>query len=224
LPEGADLDLCRPDPARRKKMFRVKDVVVTPEERLVTYVARDLEPYRGFHVLMRALPRILAERKDARVVVVGGDGVSYGAKLAHGNWRETMLREVGDRIDLSRVHFVGKIPYEDFLAMLQRSDAHIYLTYPFVASWSLREAMASGAPIVGSDTAPVTEFVEDRVTGLLVPFLDPGRIADAVLALLNDRRLARRLGRAARGMAENTLDLQTCLDRYEEMIAQVAGA
>ena len=223
LPEGVDLDICRPDPAARRRPLTFKDVAVAPGDALISYVARDLEPYRGFHVIMRALPRILAARPDARVVLVGGDGVSYGAKLTGTTWREHMLREVGDRLDLSRVHFVGKLAYEDYLALLKRSDAHVYLTYPFVASWSLREALACGCAVVASDTAPVQEFITHRRQGLLTPFLDPRLLADNVLLLLDDAALAARLRRGARRHAEATLRMDEYLLGFERLVEQVAG-
>ncbi|MFT8676556.1 MAG: glycosyltransferase [Acetobacter sp.] len=223
LREGVDLTLCHPDRQAARRVFVLGGVRIAPGQKLVTYVARDLEPYRGFHVFMRALVRVLAQRADTQVIVVGGDGVSYGASLASGTWREIMLRELADRLDVARVHFVGKLAYEDFIRLLQRSDAHVYLTYPFVASWSLREAMAMGCPIVGSATAPVEEFLEHDRTGLLVSFLDPRSIADGVLSLLANPRLARRLGRAARQMAERTLCLHATMAAYEKLIARLVG-
>lgn len=221
LREGVDLDLCKPDPGAARRTFRLRDITISPREKLVTYVSRDLEPYRGFHVLMRALPKILKECPKAHIMLVGGDGVSYGARLSHGCWREKMLEEVGDQLDLSRVHFLGKVPYDDFRALLQRSDAHVYLTYPFVASWSLREAMAMGCAIVGSKTAPVEEFIKDEETGLLVPFLDPDAIADGVLELLEDSHFAKELRQNARAEAEATLCLNTYLNHYDALIEQV---
>ncbi len=223
LPEGVDLALCRPDPAAKRRRFTLKDVSVSPRERLVTFVSRDLEPYRGFHTLMRAIPRMLAARADLRVIMVGGDGVSYGARLSEGTWREHMLREVGDGFDPSRAHFVGKLNYDDYRRLLQRSDAHVYLTYPFVLSWSFREALASGCAVIGSDTAPVLEFLEDGVNGLVAPFLDPAALADRVLEVLEDRALARRLSSAARAFAERTLSLDDYLDAYAALIERLAG-
>jgi len=142
LREGANLDLCRPDPGARRTALEVGGMRVAPEDKLVTYVARDLEPYRGFHVVMRALPRLLRARRDVKVVLVGGDGVSYGALPPRGTWRQQMLEEVGAALDTTRVVMPGRIEYDAYRRMLQRSDAHLYLTYPFVASWSLREALA----------------------------------------------------------------------------------
>lgn len=222
LREGVNLELCSPEPQARRRNLVINGVRITPKNQLVTYVARDLEPYRGFHVVMRALPRILSERKDAHVILVGGDSVSYGRLPPEGgSWREVMLRELGDRLDLDRVHFVGKVEYDDFRALLRRSDAHLYLTYPFVASWSLREAMATGCAIVGSDTAPVREFITNDVTGRLVPFLEPEKIAEATLALLDDRRTARRLGQEARRYAEAELCLNDYLARYDDLVDRI---
>ncbi|MCQ8278167.1 glycosyltransferase family 4 protein [Acetobacteraceae bacterium KSS8] len=224
LPEGVNLDVCAPDRSLAKAPFHLRGITVQPDEKLVTYVSRDLEPYRGFHRVMRALPRILDERPDARVILVGGDGVSYGARLARGTWRELLLAELGDRLDLSRVHFVGKLDYRAYGDLLKRSDAHLYLTYPFVASWSLREAMATGCAIVGSDTGPVQEFIRHKKNGLLVPFLDADALADAVLELLENTALNNRLRRAARKDAERTLAMADYLANYEALIRQTIEA
>jgi glycosyltransferase involved in cell wall biosynthesis len=196
---------------------------IRPEHKLITYVSRDLEPYRGFHIMMRALPRLLRGRDDIRVVMVGGDGVSYGLAPREGSWRSLLLTELKGEIDLDRVAFPGRIEYELYLRMLQRSDAHIYLTYPFVASWSLREALAIGCPVIGSDTAPVREFITGGDNGLLVPFLDPNALADRVLDLLEDRALSRRLRRNARRYAERHLAMPDYLASYDGLIQDVIG-
>ena len=224
LPEGVNLDICRPDPDIRQRVVTLGGYKVRPTDKLVTYVVRDLEPYRGFHIMMRALPRLLSARPDLRVILVGGDGVSYGARLPNGTWRQRMLDEVGDRLDMDRVHFTGRVTYETYVKMLQRSDAHVYLTYPFVASWSLREALATGCAVVASDTAPVHEFVRHRKTGLLAPFLEPETVADRVLELLEDKALASRLRRAARGWAEANLAMADYIAGYEKLIdGTIAG-
>lgn len=154
--------------------------VLKAGEPILTYVARNLEPYRGGHSFMRALPKILKEHPTCQVVVVGGDGVSYGSKPKDApNWRSKLLAE--NPVDLSRVHFLGKVPYATYKKVLQVSTAHVYLTYPFVLSWSLLEAMASGCLIIGSDTAPVREVVRDKEDGLLVDLFKPDEIAERVL-------------------------------------------
>ena len=218
LAEGVNLEICKPDPALRTRVCTLAGYKIKPSEKLVTFVVRDLEPYRGFHVFMRALPRLLAARPDVRVMLVGGDQVSYGARIDRGTWRERMTDEIAPRSDMSRVHFAGRVTYETYVKILQRSDAHVYLTYPFVASWSLREAMAAGCALVVSDTAPVREFVTHRKTGLMVPFLQPDAIADGVLALLEDGALAGRLRRAARAWAKKNLDMDKYISAYETLI------
>lgn len=222
LREGADLDLCRPDPQARRGVLEVGGMRVGPNDKLLTYVSRDLEPYRGFHVVMRALPRILAARTDVKVVLVGRDGVSYGAPPPRGTWRQQMLEELGESIDPARVALPGRIDYAMYRRLLQRSDAHVYLTYPFVASWSLREALAMGCAVIGSDTPPVREFIVPEETGLLVPFHDPAALAEAVLRVLEDRALARRLREGARRFATDRLDMRDTLAGYVAMIARLA--
>ena len=156
-------------------------------DEVVTYVARNLEPYRGFPSFMRSLPATLGRRPNARVLIVGGNEVSYGRRLPDGrSYREQMLAELGDSIDLSRVHFLGRVPCPVFLKVLQVSRAHVYLTYPFVLSWSMLEAMAAECLVIGSRTAPVEEVIRDGDNGLLVDSFDPQAIADRVVAALAD--------------------------------------
>ena len=176
-------------------------------DEVLTFVNRNLEPYRGYHIFMRALPKVLAQRPQAQVVIVGGDEVSYGAapKGAKG-WKDTILDEVRDSIDQSRVHFLGRVPYGQFTSLMQISRAHAYLTYPFVLSWSMLEAMSAGALIVGSRTAPVEEVIEHGINGLMVDFFDvPGWETALVDALANPATYAP-LRTAAR---------QTVIDRYD---------
>lgn len=224
LPEGVDLDRCRPVAEQRRQVLDVGGLTIKPSDTLVTYVARDLEPYRGFHTMMRALPRLHRLRGDLKVVMVGGDGVSYGARLHETTWREHLMREVGHVIDPTRVCFPGRVPYALFLRLLQRSDAHVYLTYPFVLSWSLREALACGCAIIASDTEPVREFVTQRETGLLVPFPDTKALVDGVTEMLEDDALSTRLRVNARLYAERTLQMRQYMAAYEALIARVIAA
>ncbi len=223
IEEGVDLDLCKPDPAIRRKTLKVGKLTVSPRQKLITYVARNLEPYRGFHTFMRSLPKILDARPDVVVSVVGGDEVSYGAPHPSGPWREVLLAELKGKLDLSRIHFMGKVPYEDHLNLLKRSDAHVYLSYPFVASWSLREAMATGCVIVGADTKTVTEFITDRQTGLVTPTLDPKALTKNVLLALEDTKLASTMRANARVFAEQHLDMADYLHRYRAVVEDITG-
>ena len=223
LPEGVPLDICTPDPAARKTPLTIGNFTIGPKDRLITYVARNLEPYRGFHVMMRALPAILRSRPDAKVVMLGGDDVSYGARVANTTWRAHFEGELAGTYDTSRVLMPGQVPYDVHVSLLKRSDVHVYLTYPFVLSWSLREAMACGCTIIGADVDPVREFITDGQTGLITPCLDPKRLADRVLDLLEDRKLAARLGRGARAFAETNLDMGRYIGSYEQLIASLTG-
>jgi glycosyltransferase involved in cell wall biosynthesis len=223
LPEGVNLDICRPNPELRGRVTTVAGLEIRPNERLITYVSRDLEPYRGFHVMMRAVPHILRAQPNARVVMVGGDGVSYGARLATGNWRELFCAQAGPSLDPARVHFPGKIGYADYVRLLQRSDAHVYLTYPFVASWSLREALACGCALVASDTAPVREFVTDGETGLLTPFSDARRLAERVNEALEGGEAIAAMRSAARGFAETHLRMDDHIAQYERLIERLTA-
>ena len=223
IPEGADLELCSPNPAARRLKFAIGEMTVAPRDTLLTYVARGLEPYRGFHTLMRALPQLQRARANLRVAIVGSDEVSYGATPKDTTWREHMLREIGDQLDLSRVHFLGRVDYQDYRALLQRSDVHVYLTYPFVASWSLREALAMGCVIVGSDTAPVREFITDGQNGLLAPFPNPAALADTVLRALEDKALCGELRANARAYAEANLQMSAHIEAFTDQIARLTG-
>ena len=222
LEEGVDLAVCRP--AATARQTTIGNIPLRLRDKLVTFVTRDLEPYRGFHIMMRALPRLMRERPDAKIVLVGGDGVSYGARLMGQTWRDYMVREVGGQIDLDRVYFPGRIPYTDYVQLLQRSDAHVYLTYPFVASWSLREALACGCAIVASDTDPVREFIIHAKTGVLTPFFDPDALAGRIAEMLDDGPAVRRMRIAARRWAETHLSMETYIAGYERLIGQIAAS
>jgi glycosyltransferase involved in cell wall biosynthesis len=223
LREGAQLDICKPDPKAHAKTLEIGDFRITPKDKLVTYVARNLEPYRGFHTMMRALPLLLKARRDVKVVMVGGDDVSYGARLANTTWRAHFQQELAGKYDASRVLFPGQVPYAQYLRLLQRSDCHVYLSYPFVASWSLREAMAAGCAIVGADVEPVREFITDGRTGLVTSCLDPAALAGRVQTMLEDARLSTRLRAAARRHAERHLDMKQHLHAFETRIKEITG-
>lgn len=223
LPEGALLDTCKPDPGARRRAAKFGALRVAPGERLVTYVARNLEPYRGFHTMMRALGPLMKARPDVKVVMVGGDDVSYGARLANSTWRAHYEREQAGKYDPARVLFPGQVPYDEYLRLLQRSDCHVYLSYPFVASWSLREAMAAGCAIVAADVEPVREFITDQRTGLLTSCLDPEALAGRIATVLEDAPLNQRLRAAARRHAERHLDMKQHVSAFEARIAEITG-
>jgi glycosyltransferase involved in cell wall biosynthesis len=189
------------------------DIQLSCEDEVATYVSRNLEPYRGFPSFMRSLPAILDQRPNARVLIVGGDDVSYGPKPENGKpFREELLEELGSSLDLSRVHFLGKVLYSSFIKILQISTVHVYLTYPFVLSWSMLEAMSAGCLIVGSRTQPVEEVIQDGENGLLVDIFAPGQIAERVVQALADRRAFLKIRENARRTILENYDLRSiCL-------------
>ncbi len=217
--EGVDTQRAKPNPEAR---FTLPDQRLTLSrcDEVITYVARNLEPYRGFHVFMRALPEILRRRRRAHVIVVGGDGVSYGTPPPIGDsYREWLQRELQGSVDWARVHFLGQVPYETYLQVLQVSSAHVYLTYPFVLSWSFAEALACGCLVIGSRTPPVVEVLEDRVNGLLVDFFSSRELADRIDEVLDTPDRLEDLREAARQTAVNHFDLATRqLPRWEQLV------
>ena len=191
----------------------------TPEDELITFVNRNIEPYRGCHSFIRAIPHIQEQNPNAQVIIVGQEeGVSYGKRCPRGEWKDVFLKEIEGLYDPKKVFFVGQLPYQDFLDILKISRAHVYLTYPFVLSWSLLEAMSTGCAIIGSSTAPVKEVIDDGIHGLLVNFFDPKDIAIKVSEVLQDKRLAKELGRNANQRAVDRYSLERCLPRHLELI------
>ncbi|WP_442678979.1 glycosyltransferase [Sphingomonas sp. ASY06-1R] len=175
---------------------------------VITFVSRTLEPLRGFHIFVRALPAFLAACLTAEVVVIGTPAVrGYGAASPNGrDWKSWLLEELGDRLDLGRVHFLGKVPHQTLVDTFSISWAHIYYTYPFVLSWSLVEAMAAECLIIGSDTAPVREAITDGVEGLLLPFFDVEALTHNMVRAVQQPDSLNRMRAAARSRALTDYD------------------
>ncbi|MDP3618549.1 MAG: glycosyltransferase [Ramlibacter sp.] len=210
--EGIDTRRFKPD-ENASVQLKAAGLTLRPGDEVVTFVVRQLEPYRGYHILMRALPLLQKLRPNARVVLVGGDGASYGSAPPPGKtWREIFLAEVASRLDMSRIHFVGRVPHTALTQLMQVSAVHVYLTYPFVLSWSMLEAMSIGCLVVGSDTAPVREVLTHGGNGLLTDFFDHEALAHCVADALERRAELAPLRAAARQTIVDAYDLSThCL-------------
>ena len=213
--DGVRTDLLKPKPSVKLGLGRLgRDL--TRSDEIVTYVARNLEHTRGYHIFMRALPEILAARPNARVLVLGGNDVSYGTKTeTPGGLRAEMEAEVGHRIDWDRVHMLGQVPFPEYQKLVQISRCHIYLTMPFVLSWSLLESMSMGATVVASDVAPVREAITHGETGLLVDFFDHAALARQVVEVLEQPKAFAHLGENARAHVVEKYDFLTrCLPEH----------
>jgi len=207
--DGVDTRVARPEPDAFIRLGR-SGLRLSRQDSVLTFVNRNLEPYRGFHIFMRALPEILERNPDTHCVMVGEDSVSYGAApRSHRSWREAMLSEVGKRLPAERIHFVGRVPYADYLRLLQVSTCHAYLTYPFVLSWSCIEALAAGCRVVASATQPVREAITDGVNGRLFDFFDVPGLARSVTEVLRDPAAHDPLAQAATREARARYDLET---------------
>ncbi|TPG10842.1 glycosyltransferase [Sphingomonas oligophenolica] len=219
--DGIDTDVIAPNPRASLKLGSGR--AISQSDEIITFVSRNLEPYRGYHIFMRALPELLRRRPTARVIIVGAEGVSYGSKPSEGTWKARFLAEVQANLDMSRVHFVGSLEYPVFLELLAISRLHVYLTYPFVLSWSLMEAMALGTAILGSDTAPLREVIKDGRNGVLFPFFDGAALVDRAVELLTNGAMRDRIAAEARRTIVENYDLKTvCLPRQIAWIDALA--
>ncbi|MCB2099025.1 MAG: glycosyltransferase [Parvularculaceae bacterium] len=210
--DGIDVEKYAPAPGAK---LVLPGLDLSHADEIVTYVARGMEPYRGFPQFMAAMAEVMTRRPGVHVVVVGEDRVAYGRKLDEGDsWKKRMLAQ--HNFDESRLHFTGLVSRADYLKVLQASSVHVYLTVPFVLSWSMMEAMSAGCLLVASDTDPVTELIEDGRNGVLVDFYNVQATARAVLRVLDDPAKHAPLRAAAR---------QTIIDRYnaQEIYARKAA-
>lgn len=217
--EGINTELAKPN---GKASYQLPNgAILTADDEVITYVSRNLEPYRGFHQWMRAVEIICQRRPNAQILIIGGDNINYGRKLAKGDtWRQRMLKEV--RIDESRVHFLGQVSYLQYLQALQISSAHIYLTVPFVLSWSMLEAMATECAVIASNTPPVSEVIKHGKNGLLVDFFSPKEIADAVDKLLDNPKKYQKMRQAARKTVLDNYTIQQGIERYMDLFELVS--
>ena len=222
--DGVDTSVVAPNSAAQFRLANGE--ILTKSNRVITFVNRSLEPYRGFHIFMRSLQEILNAQPEVEILIVGDEGTSYGSTPpSEKSWKEIFSDEVLPKLSeaqKTRLHFLGKIPYEQYLAMLQISTIHVYLTYPFVLSWSLLEAMSIGCAIVASDTSPVQEVIRDGVTGELFDFFSHQELSKKVITLLGNSEKQAQLGYAAREYAIANYDLnKVCLPKQLEWVERL---
>jgi glycosyltransferase involved in cell wall biosynthesis len=223
LHDGIDTELAAPS-TKTQNIILPSGTILSNDTPLVTFVNRVIEPYRGCHTFIRSIPALQRAHSKAEIVIVGdpaGDG--YGPPPQEYTWKDRFLREIYGNYDPKKVHFVGKLTYSNYIKILQSSWVHVYLTIPFVLSWSLLEAMSCGCTVVGSATAPVKEVIRHKENGLLTDFFDPDALAQVICTLLEDRVLARQLGQMARTTIEQKYSLKTCLPRQLALIELVAN-
>ena len=218
--DGIETDRLIPDDNAWIELGRDK-VKLKKGDEVVTFINRNLEPMRGYHQFMRALPEIMARRPNARIVIVGGDKVSYGSPPPNASgYKEIFLNEVRERLDMSRIHFVSHVPYPTLVKLLCISAAHVYFTYPFVLSWSMLEAMSLEALVIGSDTPPVREVIKHGENGLLVDFFSPKKLADTVCAALQNPEEYIPMRKAARKTVVERYDFRSvCLPEHMRLMA-----
>jgi len=220
LHDGVDVNVACPDAnasytTPQGKTFKRGDKVVT-------YIARNFEPYRGFPTFMQAAEILLRERPDIHILAIGADEVSYGKKAPKGtSYRQMWQNKV--QLDASRIHFAGTVSYADLMKVFQLSAAHIYLTYPFVLSWSMLEAMACGVPLVASNTLPVREVVEHEKHGLLADFFSPEDVAKQVMRMLDEPELSAHCAAQGRDIVKQRYDLEKLLPLHMQLVRDVAA-
>ncbi len=219
--DGIDTNIVKPK--AHASLCINNNLKITNHDEVLTFVNRNLEPYRGYHILMRSLPELLKKRPNLRVLLVGGDSVSYGSRPTDcKSWKEKFIAEIHPKMPSefwSRIHFLGRIPYPIYLELLQVSTVHVYLTYPFVLSWSLLESMSAGCSIVASNTQPVAEYIRHDEHGLLVDFFDIKGLIDNIILLLDSKSKRDFLSKNARQLVIDNLDLHSiCIPKQIEWI------
>ena len=209
----------------QREMRRVAGIDVPAGTRIVTYVSRGFESMRGFDLFMRAAKIIAQKFPDVLFIVVGTDRIAYGGDetfLPKGTtFKQWTLAQ--DQYDLNKFHFPGNLPPRELALLLASTDLHIYLTVPFVLSWSMMDAMSCGAVVLGSDTAPVREMIRDGENGMLADLFDVEQIAGKAIGALRDPAAFRPLGRAAEQLIAQNYSVEAVLPQMIHLYEQAAA-
>lgn len=216
--DGINTEICKPD-KDVKFLIKDKNIELTRNDEVITYATRGMEPYRGFPQFMEAVAILQKKRPQAHFVIGGQDAVCYGTKHPQGTYKELMLKKLN--LNMNKIHFVGKLPYDEYIKLLQVSSAHVYLTYPFILSWSILEAMACECCVVASDTKPVIEVVKDNHNGILTDFFDINKIVEKIEYALKNKEKAVEIGKNARKTILEKYELKDCLAEQMEYIQEI---
>ena len=219
--EGIDTDVFTPN---EKMTMTVDNVTLSRKDKIILFVNRNLEPYRGYHIFLRSLPYIQKKHPDALILIVGADGTSYGKKPPQGQtWKNIFLNEVKDQVDLSKIIFTGYLlEHKSLTALMQMASVQVYLSYPFVVSWSLLESLSCGCLVIGSNTEPVSEIITDKKNGILTDFFDYKEIANKVNAVLDKPENYNKLTETARQHIIKNYDLKkVCLPKTIEFVENI---
>ncbi len=217
LHDGIDTDYFKPEP---EAGLVLPNLDLSGVKKIVTYAARGMEPYRGFPQFIESLPYVLEEDKECHIVIAGSDRICYEDEVLSGkSYKDEMLAKVP--LDLSRVHFAGALPYAEYIKILQASSVHVYLTRPFVLSWSVLEAMSCGCVVVGSDTEPVREIIEDGRNGFLADFFSPRDIAKKVLGVLSYPSFTKEIKSKARETVLKRFALHHTIPKHMDLLSSL---
>ena len=221
--DGINIDLVKPNP-KAQLLLKSGDITLNRDSKVITFISRNLEPTRGFHRFMRAIPLIQERQPEAQIMIVGNEGHGYGAPHPSGkSYKKVMLESLEGQLNLENIHFLGALPYNQLIQLIQLSQAHIYFTVPFVLSWSLMEAMACGALVIGSKTPPLEEVIVDGVNGLLVDYFNAEELADAIDQALGKPDTFEALRKEARATIEKGYSLREALFRQQALVNAVAS-
>lgn len=218
LPDGVNTEICKPN-KDAKFIIKDKNLELTAKDEVITYATRGMEPYRGFPQFMEATEKLLKKRPKAHFVIAANDQVFYGQPLPKGTFKEMMLEKLD--LDMNRVHFVGSLPFQDYISLLQISSAHVYLTYPFVMSWSFLDAMATGCCIIASNNQPVLEFAKDNHNALLTDFFDIDGIVEKIEYALDNKDKMQDIRNNAIKTVIEKYDFKDTLPKHLEFINNV---
>ncbi len=213
--EGINTDICKPKDDAKFKVPKT-DVILTKEDEILTYATSGMEEYRGFPEFMKAASILMKQRPNLKIVIGGEDKVLYGRNLANTTFKTEMLKKYD--YDMNRLYFTGRLNYDDYIKLLQVTTAHVYLTYPFVLSWSLMEAMSTGCRIIASDTPPVKEVIKDGFNGILIDFFDTDALVKKVNDVLDNRENYSQIQINARDTIINNYEQQNMLKKQIDLI------